>query len=163
MGLIGKISGTMAILSVVIAAAGGEASAGTATTSFTVQTNTIAVCKITTAAATMDFGNYDPTATADNDNGLGSFGFKCTKGTAYKVYIAGGRTMAAGSESLSFEMYSDPGRSIIFPDTNAAGISGSASSNGIEIITNIYGRIPAGQDVTAGKTFTQTLTATVDY
>lgn len=140
------------------------AAAGSATTSFTAQTNVIAVCRITTSASTINFGNYDPTSPSNNDNGTGSFGFKCTKGTPYKVYITpAARVMTSGAESLSFELYSDSGRTSAFPSTNAAGISGSATSNGTEITTNIYGRILTGQDVTQGNTFTQTLTATVDY
>lgn len=140
------------------------ASAGTATSSFTAQTNAIAVCRITTSASTINFGSYDPTSAVNNDNGTGSFGFRCTKGTVYKVYITpAARAMTSGAESLNFELYSDAGRASVFPSTNAAGISGSSTSNGVEIITNMYGRIPAGQDVTAGVTFTQTLTVTVDY
>jgi len=152
------------LIAVMIVATAGAAMAVSATTSFTAQTNAIAVCKITTSASTIDFGNYDPTSSSNNDNGTGSFGFKCTKGTVYKVYITPStRAMTSGAESLNFELYSDAGRTSVFPSTTAAGISGSAASNGIEITTNIYGRILAGQDVSAGNAFTQTLTATVDY
>ena len=145
-------------------AASGKAVAGSAASSFSAQTNAIAVCRITSAATTIDFGNYDPTDASPNDAAAGSFGFRCTKGTVYKIYITpGARTMISGSEGLNFELYSDAGRTSVFPGTNATGISGSSTSNGVEIMTNIYGRIPAGQDVTAGNTFTQTLTATIDY
>ena len=153
----------LALAVTMVLAIAGSVMAGTATTSFTVQTNTIANCKITKAASTVDFGSYDPTSGTDNDTGAGSFGFKCTKGTTYKIYITGARAMTSGSETLNFELYSDSGRSAIFPSTNAAGISGNATSNGVEILTNIYGRIPKEQDVTASLTFNQTLIATVDY
>ena len=155
----------MAVLvAIMIIASAGAVMAGSAATSFTAQTNAIAVCKITTSASTINFGDYDPTSSSNNDNGTGSFGFRCTKGTPYKVYITpAARAMTSGGETLSFELYSDAGRTSVFPNTNADGISGSSTSNGTEIITNIYGRIMAGQDVTAGNTFTQTLTATIDY
>jgi spore coat protein U-like protein len=148
---------------ILVLAVSGIAVAGSSATSFGLQTNAIADCKITTPATNIDFGSYDPTVTNNNDNGTGGFGFKCTKGTAYKVYITGTRAMTSGAETLNFELYADAGRTSVFPNINAAGIAGSATSNAVEIITNIYGRIPAGQDVTAGKTFNQTLTVTVDY
>jgi spore coat protein U-like protein len=151
------------LLITMIIAFSENAIAGSAASSFSVSASAVPVCKITTSPATMDFGSYDPTSNVNNNSGAGSFGFKCAKGTAYKVYITGTRAMTSGSEALNFELYSDTGRSLVFPSTNASGLSGSAASNGIEIVTNIYGGIPAGQDVTAGKTFTQTMTVTVDY
>jgi spore coat protein U domain-containing protein, fimbrial subunit CupE1/2/3/6 len=151
------------ILIIVMIAFAENAKAGSTMSSFSVSTNAIPVCIITKSPSTMDFGGYDPTSNVNNNNGAGSFGFKCAKGTAYKVYITGTRTMTSGTETLSFELYSDTGRTLVFPSTDASGISGAATSNGIEIMTNIYGSIPAGQDVTAGKTFAQTLTVTVDY
>jgi spore coat protein U-like protein len=149
------------LLTVTLIAIGGVALAATDTSNFNVTANASGNCRITTAAGNVDFGLYDPTDPLPDDDGLGSAGFRCTRGTTYWTYITGVRTMIGGAENLTFELYSDVARSTVFP--NARQGAGSASPNNAEQTVNYYGRIPALQDVTAGNAFSTTLTFTVEY
>ena len=141
----------------------GTAMAATATSNFTVSASVSNGCRISTAASAVNFGAYDPTDANPNDVGTGSFGYKCTKGTDYWTYITGVRQMADGPEILNFELYSDAGRTTTFPATKAAAGAATTSANNGEVTKSYFGRIPAGQDVTAGAAPSAILTATVEY
>ncbi len=137
-----------------------SAMAATQTATLNVTATAVGNCRIT-GTTNVAFGNYDPTDPADNIAGQGSMTFRCTKGTTYWLYIVGTRTMASGGENLNFELYTDAARTAVFSAVKTGG--GTSSPNITPQTQNIYGRITAGQDVTAGLAFTQTLTATVEY
>lgn len=132
--------------------------AASATSNLTVSATVSAACQIS-SVGNISFGAYDPLSATPTD-GTGNLVFRCVKGTSYKTYIAGTRVMTAGSNTLSFQLYTDASRTAVFPNTN---LGGSTTSQGISPITqSIYGRISAGQDVTAAS-YTSTLVATVEY
>ena len=133
-------------------------------TNFDVTATVNSVCNITNAP-NLAFGVYDPTDVVDNDNQT-TVTIRCTKGTTYELYITpatGARIMNTGPpvDPLNYELYTDAGRTTIFPDT-AIGPKVASVSAVADIDTIVYGRIPALQDVAIGA-YTQTVTVTVDY
>lgn len=138
------------------------AMAATDQTPLAVSANVVGHCRMISTTSVV-FVDYDPTDTANNDTGVGDMTLRCTKGTNYKLYIEGTRTMTSGTENLNFLLFSDLGRTAAFPSDNSSTIGGTSTTASTDITQSIYGRIPAGQDVTAGLTFSQTLQATVEY
>jgi len=108
----------------------------------------------------IDFGNYDPTDPADNTIGQGSGTFRCTKGTNHRTYITRSDSMNSGTDSLAYELYSNPARSFVYPDASV-GELGTASSNG-PITKDIYGTITALQNAKPSN-YTETITFTIGY
>lgn len=137
------------------------AMAATSTATFNVTATAASNCRIT-GTTNVAFGDYDPTNATPAD-AMGNMTFRCTKGTTYWLYITGTRSMSStpAGETLNFELYTDAARTASFPLVKTG--AGTSSANNAAQIQNIYGRIPAEQDVTAGRTFLQTLTATVEY
>ncbi|OGP49367.1 MAG: hypothetical protein A2Y79_09585 [Deltaproteobacteria bacterium RBG_13_43_22] len=107
------------------------------------------------------FGDYDPTSATDLDVN-GDMTFRCTKNTAYKTYLVGTRQMvgAVNADNLDFELYSDAGRTTVYPIDNSGGSSNAPDNSPITL--TIYGRVTALQDVSV-DTYSRTLTATVEY
>lgn len=126
-------------------------------------------CALTSAV--LNFGNYDPIQanTSAPLNGTTTFQISCTKGTNALINLNNGlnsmnaigatRAMSDGSgHYLSYELYSNSGRSTIWNSTNPVAYV-STSSTAISKI--IYGKIPGGQNSTAGNYIdTVTITAT---
>jgi spore coat protein U-like protein len=129
-----------------------------------------AACSISTTA--VSFGSYNvftPTA----DDGTGQVTYRCTGSRPLFVRIQldkGGapsfnpRQMRRGSEALNYNLYLDSTRSTIWGD----GTGGTQvhfqvlPPVGQNINVNVYGRIPAGQDVSSG-TYSATVTATIFF
>lgn len=133
--------------------------AATDTSNLQASATVAAKCKIS-SVGDLSFGNYDPTSSDPTDTN-GNVTIQCVKRTNYDVYISGTRQMTGPEdEILNFQIYSDSGRTQIFP-SSSPGITGQAS-NASPIQIDAYGRIPAQQDVGAGN-FSATLTATVSY
>ena len=130
-----------------------------ATSNLGVSASVAASCRIL-SVSNIAFGAYDPTSPTNLD-AAGSMQFRCVKQTAYKAFIAGTRTMAgSGSDTISFQLYSDSGRTAAFPSDHS-GSAVTATSNAA-VDTSIYGRVPAQQDVGVDS-YSTTLTATVEY
>jgi spore coat protein U-like protein len=149
----------MILVAVAVALASVNVMAATDTSNLTSTAVVPAVCTIS-SVTNLDFGTYDPTSATDDDDGVGDANFRCTKGTAYDVYITGARTMTDGTDTLNFEMYTDVGRTAAWASASP-GTTGTAASNAI-ITLDIYGRITALQDVQAG-TYNGTVVVTVEY
>ena len=119
-------------------------------------------CRIS-SVADIGFGAYDPTD-SNNLDAAGNMIFRCVKNTPYKTFIAGARVMnsSPATDPLNFQLYNDPGRAAgaVYPSDNTA--SGATAPSNAAITANIYGRIPALQDVGV-NTYAVALTATVEY
>jgi spore coat protein U-like protein len=123
-------------------------------------------CTITTTD--LAFGDYDPLIS--NRSGAGSdldsqasITVACTAGAAPIVWISpgtAGRVMT-GAGNLSYELYSDAARSVVWPSTSGTAFSFGTSSGDPQTRT-VYGRIPRGQNVAVGA-YTQTVTVTVNF
>jgi spore coat protein U-like protein len=129
-----------------------------------------AACTITTTA--VSFGSYNVFA-GSADDGTGQITYRCTGPRPPLVTIQldkGGspsfspRQMRRGSEVLNYNLYLDSTRSTIWGDGTGGTQTYSRSNppNGQNINLSVFGRIPAGQDVSAG-TYSATVTATIFF
>ncbi|MDO8684810.1 MAG: spore coat U domain-containing protein [Armatimonadota bacterium] len=128
----------------------------------------MAVCTISTTP--VSFGNYNVFSVTPLDT-TGTVTYRC--GTERNIRISlnrGGaatfnpRRMLKGSEALNYNLYRDAARTTIWGDgTGGTQVYFDANPpNNQNVTVNIFGRIPAGQDVTAGS-YTNTITATIDF
>jgi len=140
----------MVLMVVMMVGAAGAAMALTATAGFTVTATAAKSCSISTATDVVFGTAYDPTSGTDNDSGQGTATFRCTKNTDWDAYITGGRAMTGGlGDTLNFELYTDLGRTTVFPNVTNVVVRGTAGSKNTDITVTYYGRIPNGQDVSA--------------
>jgi spore coat protein U-like protein len=129
-----------------------------------------AACTITTTA--VSFGSYNVFA-GSADDGTGQITYRCTNPRPPIVTIQldkGGspsfspRQMRRGTETLNYNLYLDSTRSTIWGD-GTGGTQTYSRANppvGQNINLSVFGRIPAGQDVSAG-TYSATVTATIFF
>ena len=160
-----KKSMVIALVLAVSLTAAAAAIAATDTGTLEVRASVVGACRVITPPTDVDFGNYDPTDTADNTTGVGDFTFRCTRGTAYGTYIVRNSQMtdsSTGTETLNYELYTDAARTAgsEFPAATV-GTPDTASDNS-PITIQVYGMIPALQDVPV-DTFSETVTFTVEY
>lgn len=132
--------------------AAGAAHGQTIDTTFTVSANVVNAC--TVSAVDLAFGDYVASAAKD---GSSAITVTCSAGRGYTVGISGGatpRSMTGPGGSLNYGLFSDTSRTSAF--------SVAASGTGGAVVHPVYGRIPAGQFVTAGA-YSETVTVLVTY
>lgn len=145
------------------------AQAATDTTTFQVTATVNEVCSVT--ATDLAFGIYDPSA-SDNEN-TSTITVNCTKGTNYSIGLnegtAAGATVttrqmedAVSSDLINYSLYSNSSRTVNWGNTQNTDTVDVASATGAAENHTVYGRIPAGQYVTAGS-YSDTITVTVTY
>ena len=135
------------------------------------------------AVVGVSFGPYDPLV-ATPDDSAGRLDVTCTNvpGTgvdtvAYGVTLSPGtsgtyapRQLAAGSARLDYNLYSDSGRSQVWGNGGGGSVPvsggmkiGPGTGNGSRTNRHdVFGRIPARQDVAAG-TYGDTIVVTVTF
>ncbi len=120
----------------------------------------------TVSVTPVNFGNYSPFAAALDSTGQVSV--NCTGVASYTVTMnAGihgggsfvGRRMSNGQSALSYQLYSDAARTMVWGDGSGGSTSVSAPSSGA---LTVYGRVPARQNVSAGA-YSDTILVTIDY
>lgn len=145
----------------------GTAQSATTQSSFQVTANITNNCAIT--ATNLAFGTYDTTAATALD-GVSSVSVNCTSGQAYNVKMGVGtngggtvltRQMANGAQRLNYSLFRDAARTQNWGETNGTDTIASAGT-GVAQTYQVFGRIPAGQVVTAGA-YADTMTVTVEY
>lgn len=152
------------------------ANAGAASTNLGVSATVSASCSISTTSA-LEFGAYDPAvanASTDKD-GTGVISVTCTSGAPVSITLGEGgnadtgstaaaplRRMvdAEGTHHLSYSLYSDSGRSVVWGDDAAVDVE-TIGTGGAEALT-VYGRIPGGQNVPSGV-YNDIVVATVTF
>ena len=72
------------------------------------------------------------------------------------------RTLFRGSDRLNYNLYLDPGHSQIWGDGTGGTMRHVSVSNSQPANLTIFGRIPPGQDVSAG-TYSDTIIVTVNF
>jgi spore coat protein U-like protein len=118
------------------------------------------------------FGTYDAvTANATTVlNGTGTVIVTCTSGTGATITLDEGvnpkagstaalpqRQMANGANRLSYGLFSDPARSMVWSTTAV-----SHTGSGLPTTLTVYGSVGAGQNVPAGP-YSDTVVATVTF
>ena len=135
-------------------------------------------CSCSVSAPDITFGDYNPIS-ASNIDTVANINVTCTVTVvglllSYEVEIGAGgsgdqmaREMARGADRLSYNLYRNVGRTIVWGD--GAGGTGSINNSRLFSILfpwnesyAVYGRLPAGQSVPAGA-YVDTLVATVIY
>jgi spore coat protein U-like protein len=129
-----------------------------------------AACTISTTA--VSFGGYN-VFSGSPDDATGQITYRCTAPRPPLVTIQldkGGapsfnpRQMRKGSEILNYNLYLDSTHTTIWGDgtggTQTYGQSRPRANQNIQV--TVYGRIPAGQDVSAGAN-SATVTATIFF
>ncbi len=152
-------------LAAALLAAGAHAAALTVTTTFPVSATVAASCQVTATA--LAFPNYDAIAGAAVD-GQSALTVTCTKASPYTIALdagansalatAGARAMVSGANHLDYNLFSDVGRTTLWG--GATTVAGTGT--GLAQTVNVYGRIPAGQNVPA-LTYNDTVTVTVNF
>ncbi len=127
------------------------------------------------ATTNLAFGAYDPIVANVSSplNGTGVVAVNCTTFLPYTVTLDQGqhpaagssdaaplRQMVSGASSLSYTLYQDPARTIVFGNTAGTGVANVG--NGAAQSVNVRGRVPAGQQKPAG-TYSDTVVATVTF
>jgi spore coat protein U-like protein len=153
---------------VCLAAISGPAfAASTQQTTFKVTADVTASCTI--GAADLNFAAYDPAGSAVS--GQSQITVHCTNGSAWNVGLnegvfAGATTATRkmtgpGSYSLAYSLYTDAAHT-----TNWGNVVGtdtkSGTGSGVDQVLDVYGFIPASQNVGAGH-YEDTITATVTF
>jgi spore coat protein U-like protein len=125
----------------------------------------------TISATSVNFGNYN-VFNGSNLDSTGTITYRCNS-TAANITIgltkgAGStfnpRRMSKGAEVLGYNLFRNAARTNIWGD----GTSGTAvyfranPPNNSNVNVTVYGRIPAGQDVSAGS-FSDTVTAVINF
>lgn len=153
-----------------VSMAASPAYAGTATSSLNVSATVSQNCTITTTGVV--FGSVDVISGFSVDS-IGQISVACTNGTAWTASAnAGGgagatlsdRKMVNGTNLLSYDLYTDAARTMIWGD----GVGGATATiadigTGAPKNKSIYGRIPPSQVTMPAGTYTDTVTVTVTY
>jgi spore coat protein U-like protein len=141
--------------------------ATTTTSTFTVQITITASCTIN-SASTLNFGSQGVlTANVDQTS---TIQVQCTNTTPYNIGLNAGtatgatvttRKMTSGSNTVSYALYSDSGRTTNWGNTVGTDTVAATGTGASQSFT-VYGRVPA-QTTPAPATYTDTITVTVTY
>ena len=125
----------------------------------------------TISATSVNFGTYNVFNGSDVDS-TGTVTYRCN-GSAHNITVGltqgasatfNPRKMQKGAEELNYNLFVDASRTSIWGD----GTSGTSQyqignpPNNTNVNLTVYGRVPAGQDVSAGS-FSDTVTAVVNF
>jgi spore coat protein U-like protein len=143
--------------------------AQTATTNMSVTASVVNNCSISSPAA-LAFGAYDPigvNSSANLDASPLALAVKCTRGAVATIGLDTGanaqgttRRMKSGTNFLTYEIYTTTARTTVWNTTNTVTYTAATSAQ-----TNmaVFGRIPSGQDVPSGGSYTDTIVATINF
>jgi spore coat protein U-like protein len=142
--------------------------AGTTTGPLTVQASISATCAVNSAS--MGFGTYNPTLNANFDT-TGTISVSCTNATSYNIGLGTGtgtgatttnRVMMSGSDTISYRIYSDLGRTQNWGNTVGTNTVAGTGTGFMQSFT-AYGRITSGQTAARPGSYSDTVTVTVTY
>lgn len=141
------------------------------TTSLATSATVIAKCTVTSPTP-LDFGAYDPVVTNNvnpDDVAPSALSVSCTRGAPgvtitlnLGTHFSGStRYMSDGaSHLLQYEIYTTSARSTVWNTSNS--VSYASTSLAAHALP-VYGRIPGGQDAYTAASYTDSITATVNF
>jgi spore coat protein U-like protein len=119
----------------------------------------------------VSFGIYNVFSTSPLDS-TGTLTYRCSGGTGnVTIDLDRGnstsfdpRFMLRTTEHLNYNLYLDASRAVIWGDATSGTTNYAIVDppNGSNVSVTIYGRVPAGQDVTVGS-YTDTIIATISF
>jgi spore coat protein U-like protein len=116
------------------------------------------------------FGAYNVFDMLPNTSGVGSISIRCQGGSdhAYEVNLSTGqshsyvaRMMKSGANTLTYNIYTNASRTIVWGDGHGGSSTQTAYKNSTTTL-DLFGQIPAGQDVANGL-YTDSLIVTVNF
>jgi spore coat protein U-like protein len=121
------------------------------------------------SATSVSFGSYDvfsPVPLAST----GTVSYRCLLPQGMTIWLGKGlnapnnnpRQMASGMDRLNYNLYLDPGHTQIWGDPNPNHYDDGTRGVWVNTTVNVYGLIPAGQDVPAGN-YTDSVTVTFNF
>lgn len=152
---------------------GGTSLAATDTANLAVTATIANNCTISTT--TLAFGTYDPIVANKSSNldGAGAVTVTCTNGASVAITLGQGanadagstdaaplRRMVSGGNYLSYSLFSDTQREVLWGNTAETDVEDLGS--GVEEEHAVYGRIASNQNVPAGD-YSDTVVATVTF
>ena len=158
--------------------AAASANAATATGNLNVTANVASSC-IVSAPGSLAFGAYDPVDLNNTTpkNGQGTINVRCTRGTTTTIALEQGQNPATGStctnpirqmndgagERLRYNLFSDSNRTVTWGCTTGTNTTSYQSTNSANAASlDVWGRIPAGQDVAPGN-YSDTVQITLTF
>jgi len=149
----------------------GQASyAATATGTMTVTATVSSTCVV--GASSLAFSSATSAAiAAGNVDATGTVTVNCTTGSPYTISLDAGtgtgatvatRKMSSGAQLLSYSVYTTAARTTVWGDGTASSGTVTGTGSGTSQSISAYGRIFAGQVVTAA-TYSDTINVTVTY
>lgn len=144
--------------------------AATTTTSINVTATVSDSCSASnTGVAFLTYAPLSGSAT----NTTGTVSVTCTKGTAYNIALnvgtgtgasySLGRVMTSGSDTLKYNLYTSSALTTVWGDATGGTAVVSGTGNGTSQISTIYATIPASQVNSKAGSYTDTVTATINY
>ncbi len=132
--------------------------------------NASAICWVWTSS--VNFGNYDVFSPAPTDS-AGTISVFCTSvtfltGTIGPSPNSGGfdprqMQLTTGPDLMDYNVYRNPARTQIWGDGSGSTYTVSGTVAAWTVVSvSAYGRIPAGQDISAGM-YNETLTVTITW
>jgi spore coat protein U-like protein len=116
----------------------------------------------------VSFGNYDPFSNVAQES-AGNVSVTCDIGTIYTVTLSPGggtyasRTMTGPGIPLSYNLFTDPTRVLVWGDGTSGTLAVPGTSTGLAATNHaVYGRIPARQNVPVGS-YADTVIVTVTF
>lgn len=162
------------VIASLLAVCSFSVNAGTDTSNLSATASVAANCTISTSPVA--FGAYDPIVTnsATALDGTGTVTVTCTSGSTGTVTLGQGanvdtgssdtaplrRMLANTSDHLSYNLYSDSGRTTVWGNTGVTGVA--RTGTGTSDAVTVYGSVTAGQNVPAGN-YSDTVVATVTF
>ncbi len=124
-------------------------------------------CSFTTTTS-VNFGTYNPFS-ATPDNSVGALTVRCTGngGPTPTILLSKGnsstyaRFMKSGINQMLYNLYADSAHSQVWGDGSPGTTTVQVPKKAITSV-NVYGQIPAGQDVAVGS-YTDSIVATVNF
>lgn len=119
------------------------------------------------SANAVNFGIYDVFASTDSDS-TGNIEVTCDVSTRYTLSLSAGngtyseRLMTSGAHTLSYNLYTDATRSVIWGDGSASSSVVDGSSAGSAQNHTVYGRIQARQNIHVNA-YTDAVVVTVSF
>jgi len=141
--------------------------AGSADSTFQITATVEGSCSV--SANDVSLGTYDPGAATLE--GTGTIDYQCTPGLSPTISLDNGlyganpnsRVLSSGSSALDYQLYQDNGYSTVWGDgTNGSSVE-SVTADGNSDSTTVYVAVPTGQTNAAAGSYSDTVTATINW
>jgi len=156
------------VMSACLASLSAPAFAGSADTTFNVTASVAGSCTI--SATDVDLGAYDPGSASD---GTGTITYQCTPGLSPAISLDSGqngggnpndRQMSnGGSGLLGYNIYQDDTFSTLWGDGTDGSSTDPVTADGNSDTVTAYVTAPSGQTLVPSGSYTDTVTATINW